>query len=353
MRSSNTAKGTSGSVKAPKTNYDLTVDTTGWIDTGMLVTAGERVDCTATGQMTLSDGRVVGPDGLARGWKDLLRQFPLNSSNVGALVARISSDQGSVPLLVGTTSSLLMPTSGKLYLRANLSSDLSGSGGYKVKIRLVSKEITASDSNGVETKPVSALVSPATFADIPRRVGDLAGDKGDMVNYALLGTEAQVKADFLAAGYVAVDKTVEDAVLHGLLNTLEHRAYTEMPMSVLYLFGRPQDLSFARGDPLMVAAERHHVRLWKSDQMVGGKELWVGSCTHDIGFEKDDRNNGVTHKIDPNVDAERDFLLQSFDAAGVFSSAAYVTPANPLLTAHTATGGEFHSDGRIVVMELK
>jgi hypothetical protein len=112
-------------------------------------------------------------------------------------------------------------------------------------------------------------------------------------------------------------------------------------------------MSFARADPLLVAAERHHLRVWLTDKTVGGKPLWVGSSTHDIGFEKDQRNGGVTHKIDPEIDKERDFLLDSFDAAGVFSSAAYVTPENPLTTARTATGGSFFSDGRIVVMALR
>ena len=124
-------------------------------------------------------------------------------------------------------------------------------------------------------------------------------------------------------------------------------------MSTLYLFGRPQDLSFARGDPLKVAAERHHLRVWKTDKTVGGRPLWVGSATHDVGFEKDQRNGNVTHRIDPEIDKERDFLLQSFDAAGAFSSAAYVTPDDPMLKARTATGGSFYSDGRIVVMALK
>lgn len=124
-------------------------------------------------------------------------------------------------------------------------------------------------------------------------------------------------------------------------------------MSTLFLFGRPQDLSFARGDPLMVAAERHHLRVWQTKQMVGGSPLWVGSATHDIGFAKDQRNGNVTHKIDPKIDDEREFLLQSFDATGVFSSAAYVTPENPLLEARTATGGRFRSDGRILVTALR
>jgi hypothetical protein len=31
----------------------------------------------------------------------------------------------------------------------------------------------------------------------------------------------------------------------------------------------------------------------------------------------------------------------------------HVTPSTPLTTAKTATGGEFHSDGRVLVLVLK
>jgi hypothetical protein len=174
-----------------------------------------------------------------------------------------------------------------------------------------------------------------------------------MVNFSIIGTQDQVTKAFAAAGWVQVDKTTQDAVLHGLVSTLSHEAYTEMPMSTLYLFGRSQDLSFARAAPLEVAAIRHHLRVWKTTETVGGEPLWVGSATHDNGFEKDQRNGGITHHIDANVDQERDFLEQSFSGAGVLAGAAYVLPANPLTTAKTATGGSFESDGRIVVMDLK
>jgi hypothetical protein len=208
----------------------------------------------------------------------------------------------------------------------------------------------------VPAKPISSLLSPEVFDDIPRRVSDTASDEGnpgDMVNFALIGSAGQVQAAFKAAGWVAVDKSVEDAIVNGLLKTLSREAYTEMPMSTLFLFGRPQDMSFARADPLLVAAERHHLRVWQTGKTVDGRMLWVGSATHDIGFEKDHRTGGVTHKIDPEIDKERNYLLESFDATGVYSSAAYVTPANPMLEARTATGGSFHSDGRIVIMNLK
>ncbi len=339
---------------ARKKSYDVSVTGAAWIDSGLAVVGGEHLTITSTGSITLVDGRPVTADGLDRGWKDLLRQFPLNQANTGALIGRVSDLGASVPFLIGAKADAVMPTSGHLYLRTNLSDDLTATGDLKVTIRPVSTPAVSTTRPATPVAaPVSGLLTPALFAGIPRRVGDQSGDPGDMVNFGLIGTEAQIQAAFKNAGWVAVDKTDQAAVFHGLLSTLSHQAYVAVPMSTLYLFGRPQDLSFARADPITVAAERHHLRVWKSPEMVNGRQLWVGSATHDIGFERDQRNNGTTHKIDPDIDVERKFLVDSFDSTGAFSSAAYVTPSDPLRTARTATGGTFFSDGRIAVMELK
>ena len=344
---------TSPAISAHKQSYDLQVDASSdWMDTGVVVAAGEQLTATATGMQTLSDGRVAGPDGLDHGWKDLLRQFPSKQARTGELIGRVSSVEASVPFALGAGGIVTMPTSGRLYLRSNVSEDLAPTG--TLKVRLVFQQATAGTPIESASLPaIGTLVSAATFATVPRRVADEAGAPGDMVNFAMVGTEAQVKEAFAGAGWVAVDKSVGDALLHGLLSTLAHEAYTEMPMSTLFLFGRPQDLSFARGDAVTIAAERHHLRLWRTEQTVAGLPLWVGSATHDIGFERDQRNGNTTHKIDPKIDDERQFLLQSFDTTGAFTSAAYVTPANPMRKATTATGGSFFSDGRILVMQLR
>jgi LssY-like putative type I secretion system component LssY len=336
-------------LKARKGSYSFTLDGGDWTDTGVPVAPGDHLNLTATGNLTLADGRSAPPDGLTRGWKDLIRVYPLNSANSGAVIGRIGNEAAAVPFLIGASKDMDVSATGHLYLRLNLTSDLSGSGSIAVKMKL-SDEPT---QKTVSAPDLVHLLSPQLFADIPRRVGDLQGNPGDMVNYALIGTEDQVTKAFAAAGWVQVDKTTQDAVVHGLISTLSHSAYTEMPMSTLYLFGRSQDLSFARADPLAVAAIRHHLRVWKTTETVGGEPFWVGSATHDNGFEKDQRNGGITHHIDANIDQERDFLEQSFAGAGVVAGAAYVMPANPLTTAKTATGGTFQSDGRIVVMDLK
>ena len=336
-----------------KKSYDLAVDGKSWLDTAIPVVAGEHLSIAATGSLTLADNRPVTAAGLDRGWKDLLRQFPLNDAKTGQLIGRISDLGASVPFAIGASADAIMPTGGHLYLRANLTDDLAGTGSFQVTVRPTATAAVSPQHPATPiAAPISGLLSPQLFATIPRRIGDQAGNPGDMVNFGLIGTEAQIRAAFKNAGWVAVDKNTQSAVLHGLLSTLSHQAYVEMPMSTLFLFGRPQDLSFARADPLTVAAERHHLRIWKSTETVDGQPLYVGSATHDIGFERDQRNGGTTHKIDPQIDTERKFLVDSFDAAGNFSSAAYVTPADPLRTAKTATGGSFFSDGRIAVMQL-
>jgi hypothetical protein len=86
---------------------------------------------------------------------------------------------------------------------------------------------------------------------------------------------------------------------------------------------------------------------------VDGRPLWCVAATYDIGFERDQRNNGVTHKIDPAIDGEGEYVNGTLSGTGLVVQRDHVTPVDPLRTAKTATGGEFHSDGRILVLVLR
>jgi len=174
-----------------------------------------------------------------------------------------------------------------------------------------------------------------------------------MVNVLIVGTQDQVVKVFTTAGWVQVDKTVKTSVLNAALESFEKKDYLTMPMSILYLFNRPQDYGFAHAEPVKVAMSRNHLRVWKSPYEVVGRPLWRVAATHDIGFERDQRNNGVTHKIDPAVDGEREYVDGTLSATGLVLQPDHVTPPKPLHTAKTATGGEFHSDGRIALLVLK
>src|SRR5260370_3474385 len=125
-----------------------------------------------------------------------------------------------------------------------------------------------------------------------------------------------------------------------------------MPMSPLYLFGRSQDFGWAHAEPIKVVASRNHLRIWKAPFEVDGRTLWVGAATHDIGFERDERNDGVTHKIDPDIDLERDYVEKTLISTGLVSEVTHVLPAEALKQPRTATDASFHSDRRGLVLKL-
>jgi hypothetical protein len=118
------------------------------------------------------------------------------------------------------------------------------------------------------------------------------------------------------------------------------------------LFGRYQDYGYEQAEPIAMVASRHHFRLWKAAFTFNGQPVWVGAGTHDIGFERDQRNGKVTHKIDPAVDGERQNIADSFHKSGKAKSMTYYLPPSPVQDARNATGGGYHSDGRILVVFL-
>lgn len=345
------APATADGKKVSSKNMTLKGDTV-WTDTGVTVEPGQHIVVTAEGKLRYSDAKDDnGPEGLARGFKDLIRILPDNAAGRGALLARIGDPDTAQPFVVGAHKDAVAPVGGKLFLGINQASVDTGDGSYTVKL-----EIFAGDGNAVRevAKEVTAMpgIDNTLFAKIPRRIGDQQGNPGDMVNFLVLGDEAQMKQVFTSAGWVTVDASVENTILAGAIASFSKESYLTMPMSPLYLFGRHQDYGWAHAEPITVVASRNHLRIWRAPFTVDGRMAWIGAATHDIGFERDQRNNGITHKIDPNIDLEREYVDKTLCNTGYVAEVMHFTPTNPMTEAHTATGGSFHSDGRVLILKL-
>lgn len=323
---------------------------TGWVDTGVDLKAGDTTRITATGQLQYADARQSnGPEGLSRSFLDVLRNLPLNDAGRGTLVGRIGNSAAARPFLIGAQYTGQARIAGRLFVTINQTSLDSATGSYHIKIEHTANKATpAAAAAEINVPPF-----PQNLLDsIPRRVNDSDGNAGDRVNFIVVGSQDQVQAAFKAAGWVTVDRTNKDAILRGLFATFSKEAYVTLPMSELELFGRPQDLGYAQADPLRVIASRHHFRIWKAPFTLDGMEVWAGAGTHDIGFDRDRRNNGITHKIDPNTDGERDYIRDSLAQTGMVVKSEYMTPTDPVTSAKTATGSGFTSDGRTIIIYL-
>ena len=216
-----------------------------WVDTKLDLRRDETLKISATGTVTYADGRSLGPDGLTRGWKDLVHQYAVHDAGHGALIARLGADEASQPFLVGSSKQYVAPVGGRLFLGVNQSqSDAEGAkGSFQVTIEILefgSTEEAGAVAGGPPETPIRSVTADI-LAKIPRRVSDPKGSPGDMVNVLVIGTEEQLTQAFAAAGWVQVDRSVQDTLLAGFLATMAKKDYLTMPMSTLYLFNRPQD----------------------------------------------------------------------------------------------------------------
>jgi len=337
----------------------------GWFDTKIDLHGGAKLRFSATGKATYPadasmEGKTrtagtFGPAGLARGWADLIHQYAVGNAGHGALIGRVGTDDYAQAFLIGESKEYDVPVAGRLYLGLNQSESdaANATGSFHVKIEILNQGSADATTAGGPADARIASITADLVNKIPRRVTDPNGKPGDMVNVLIVGTQEQAVDAFTSAGWVEVDKQAGNSAMNAIMDSLEKKDYLTMPMSVLYLFNRGQDYGFAHAEPVKVAMSRNHLRVWKSPYTVEGRPLWCVAATHDIGFERDQRNGGVTHKIDPAIDGEREYVNGTLSATGLVVQRDHVTPKDPLTTAMTATGGEFHSDGRVVVLVLK
>ncbi|HEY6945005.1 MAG TPA: LssY C-terminal domain-containing protein [Candidatus Acidoferrum sp.] len=324
-----------------------------WVDTSIDAQVGEHIVITATGKLRYADAKDDnGPQGIPRGFKDLLRILPYNEAGRGAVIGCIGDKDTAQPFLVGSQHDVVAPVPGRIWVGINQAQNDTGAGTYTVRVEVYA----APQGSGlvIVAKQIKSIpgIDKDLFSKIPRRVSDKQGNPGDMVNFLILGSEEAMQRTFTTAGWVKVDADVTNAILAGVLESLKKESYLTMPMSQLYLFGRPQDYGWAHAEPIRVAKSRNHLRIWKAPFEVNGETLWVGAATHDIGFERDERNNGVTHKIDPDIDLERDYLEKTLTETGLVAEVSHFLPENPLKEARTATGGSFHSNGQVLILKL-
>jgi LssY C-terminus len=350
---------------------NLTISPTeAWVDTGIDLHPGDALQINA---VTSTGG--CSPNGAETSQNGAL---PLKTALPGALIGKLG--EAGTLFFVGSRKELKVVQLEHLYLGLNASSPLSCTGDILVKLRLIlaptqatatakSKLAAAAQtwlSGQFGTGPAKPASTPqgASAAPVdtelckkvdglPRRVNDQFNNLGDMVNFVIVGSEREVQSAFEAAGWRLADKSVEEAVMNVVLVTYQKKDYLQMPMSTLYLFNRAQDFGYEQGEAYSVIASRHHFRLWKAPFTWNGQPVWVGAGTHDIGFEKDQRNGKVTHKIDPSVDGERDYISETLERTGRIKDMDYHSPPNPIYEARNATGAPYRSDGRLLLIFLQ
>jgi len=84
--------------------------------------------------------------------------------------------------------------------------------------------------------------------------------------------------------------------------------------------------------------------------------VWVGQVSRDIGVRFTTRAwNLTTHRIDPDVDEARDYVIEDLLQAGRVEAAGYVDGVGPCVRAsprRNLTGDPYFTDGKRAVILL-
>jgi len=94
---------------------------------------------------------------------------------------------------------------------------------------------------------------------------------------------------------------------------------------------------------------RNHVRFWRTDKVEAGRPLWIGAATYDQRVEISRTTGQVTHRIAPDVDAERDHLFQDLQETGDLSETFVIDGFHKTLEGRNGGGDRWYTDGRLEV----
>lgn len=174
----------------------------------------------------------------------------------------------------------------------------------------------------------------------------------DPLNLVVIGTPLEVYYAFLRAGWDETEVVSRSSLWKTVASFLTGGEYRYSPVSSLYAFGRKQDVAMQKARENI--HERNHLRLWMSRARYAGKPVWIGQISRDIGV-RFAKKTITTHKIDPDVDEAREYLLEDLAYAqslAAFGYAPGVGAAPESAPRANLTGDPWFSDGYRLVLWL-
>jgi LssY C-terminus len=184
----------------------------------------------------------------------------------------------------------------------------------------------------------------------PLRTTATNNTPSDLTNLIFIGSKQRLASSFTESHWIEADDLGVKAALKVAQATVRNTGYNSAPMSTLLLNGQAPDLTFQKS--LNTFAKRHHIRIWKLKKTYKGQDVWIGAATHDIATESSRGYTKWTHRIDPHIDRERDWIQSDLLFSGMAVAYLDVDRPHAPKKASNATGDDIVTDGKITVVDL-
>ena len=177
---------------------------------------------------------------------------------------------------------------------------------------------------------------------------------GDPLNLVIVESKQNPIVSFAARGWHLARQLDVASAIDTARAFIFRDEFLTSPVSPLYAFGRKEDLALQKARSTI--SQRVHARFWLTPYTFEGRRIWIGQVSRDIGVRLTDQTwNLTTHKIAPDVDFDRTYLLQDLLMSGFVERYGYVGgvgPAPASAPRRNLTGDPYYTDGLRAVIFL-
>lgn len=187
------------------------------------------------------------------------------------------------------------------------------------------------------------------------RTRTVEGVLSDPINLAFDGDETDLHVAMRRAGWVLAEERTVGSAWDMVRATLLRRSYPEAPVSDLFLMGRRHDFTYQQ-EVGGTTAKRHHVRFWKMPRrfsLPGGyKADWLAAGTYDraVGFSFFTLQ--FTHRIDENIDVERDYVIDTVRYADPAVEVEVIREFSTSYHHRNGQGDRIRTDGDLPIIDV-
>lgn len=180
---------------------------------------------------------------------------------------------------------------------------------------------------------------------------DLFGKKMEPISFIVIGDQKQIINLFGSAGWSLAEQPHFKNFLKLSSAIAQNINYPTAPMTPSFYASKTNDLGFEKSTDLDTARQRHHTRYWRTGYKIGGEDVWVATASFDRGVKIGPVIQLPVHRIDPDIDAEREFIMNDFLKTGLVSDYQKINLVGPV-EGTNAADDNFTTDGQAYVIYL-
>jgi undecaprenyl-diphosphatase len=183
---------------------------------------------------------------------------------------------------------------------------------------------------------------------LPKYTETLTGNNQEPISVLLVAANDQEVIDaFRSINWYQADTVTFLSVMNIARAALFNAPYVTAPMTPSFWDDRVHDFGFQKPTTDNSVRTRHHARIWRTKVTINGKFLYVGVASEDSGIKW-----LVTHRINADIDAERDYLVDGLLSGGMVATMEKQSFV-PAVLGKNFAGDQFFSNGQVAIIYLK